>query len=176
MTPLLTHHTPGLCGYSRPDRARSSFWTLVPLFPDLRRAAKEITRNRSIIPKMRREAGAPCALGAPKTLQRVKAAPTQAPLNRSLSRVASAAVVIFRNLGPSCHDDRGPARAGTPPDASGRWTPQLQSITAGMRKVSAYLRWSAGPLPAAATGKRQLRIGKVLSSSRSLLLSALPVP
>lgn len=115
MTPLLTHHTRGLCGYSRPDRARSSFWTLVPFFPDLRRAAKEITRNRSIIPKMRREAGAPCALGAPKTLQRVKAAPIQALLNRSLSRVASAAVVIFQNLGPSCHHDRAQLEPGHHP-------------------------------------------------------------
>lgn len=68
---------------------------------------------------MRREAGAPCALGAPKTLQRVKAAPIQALLNRSLSRVASAAVVIFQNLGLSCDHDRAQLEPGHHPMRQG---------------------------------------------------------
>lgn len=135
MTLLFTHHThthTGLCGYRRRGWARSFPRTLVPLFAICAEQQKSHETAASSRGCAERGGGLIC---------------TECPENTAESPAGTVPSLLngtgSYGIRHRCHFSQplfsssprsGPARTGTPPDASVRWKLQLKSITAEIRK------------------------------------------
>lgn len=152
---------------ARPGHSPPDFGTFIC---DLRRAAKKKShQNRSIIQKMRREAGARVhRVPGEHCIDNIvfRASWTAPVLQSALLSLFTVSVLV---IGPRS----SPARTGTPPDASVHNYRASQQKVESVRLPAPVSRSS----PLCCTGHRQLRSGIKTTAGRRLLgalLSALP--